>query len=63
MLEDHCSQADLRIVDLKGIYLKPLSEKQMTDLGDAALRAFHQLGEDLPEYCASLFAVVTKKYY
>lgn len=63
MLEDHCDQAGLRIVELKGLYLKPLSEKQMLELGDAVVRAFHLLGEDIPEYCASLMAIVTKKYY
>lgn len=63
MLEDHCDQAGLRIVELKGLYLKPLSEKQMLELGDAVVKAFHLLGEDIPEYCASLMAIVTKKYY
>lgn len=63
MLEEQCDQADLRIVDLKGLYLKPLSEQQMIELGDAAVRAFHMLGEDIPEYCASLFAIATKKHY
>lgn len=63
MLEDHCDQAGLRIVDLKGLYLKPLSEKQMMELGEAAIKAFHLLGEEIPEYCASLLAIATKKYY
>jgi 2-polyprenyl-3-methyl-5-hydroxy-6-metoxy-1,4-benzoquinol methylase len=63
MLEDHCTQAGLRILDLKGLYLKPLSEKQMLALGDAAIRAFHQLGEDVPEYCACLLAIATKAHY
>lgn len=63
LLEDHCDQAGLRIVDLKGLYLKPLSEAQMIELGDAVVRAFHFLGEDIPEYCASLLAIATKKHY
>lgn len=63
MLEDHCDQASLRIVELKGLYLKPLSEKQMIELGDEVVRAFHLLGEDIPEYCASLLAIATKKHY
>lgn len=63
MLEDHCTQAGLRTLDLKGLYLKPLSEKQMLALGDAAIRAFHQLGEDVPEYCACLLAIATKAHY
>jgi 2-polyprenyl-3-methyl-5-hydroxy-6-metoxy-1,4-benzoquinol methylase len=63
MMEDHCTQAGLRVLDLKGLYLKPLSEKQMLALGDAAIRAFHQLGEDVPEYCACLLAIATKAHY
>jgi len=63
MLEDHCDQACLRVVELKGLYLKPLSEKQMIELGDDVVNAFHLLGEDVPEYCASLLAIATKKHY
>lgn len=63
MLEDHCDEAGLRVVELKGLYLKPLAESQMIELGDAVVRAFHLLGEDIPEYCASLMAIVTKKHY
>jgi len=63
MLKDHCDLAGLKIVSLKGIYLKPLSETQMITLGDDAVRAFYSLGEEIPEYCASLLAIATKKYY
>lgn len=63
MLRDHCDQAGLKVLSMKGMYLKPLSEAQMIALGDAAVRAFYSLGEEIPEYCASLLAVATKKYY
>jgi len=63
MLADHCNQAGLKVLSMKGIYLKPLSEKQMIELGDKAVRAFYSLGEEIPEYCATLLAVATKKYY
>jgi 2-polyprenyl-3-methyl-5-hydroxy-6-metoxy-1,4-benzoquinol methylase len=63
MLTDHCIQAGLKVLAMKGMYLKPLSEVQMTGLGDDAVRAFYALGEDVPQYCASLLAVATKKYY
>jgi len=63
MLMDHCNQAGLKVLSMKGMYLKPLSEKQMIELGDKAVRAFYSLGEEIPEYCASLLAVATKKYY
>ena len=57
----HCYQAGLQVLSMKGIYLKPLSEKQMYDLGDAVIRAFHQLGEEIPEYCATIMAVAAKR--
>jgi 2-polyprenyl-3-methyl-5-hydroxy-6-metoxy-1,4-benzoquinol methylase len=63
MLTDHCNQSGLRVLTMKGIYLKPLSEKQMYELNDETLRAFYALGEDIPEYCATILAVATKKYY
>ena len=63
MLEDHCGQAGLRVVQMKGLYLKPLSERQMIELGDDVVRAFHLLGEDIPEYCACLLAIAAKKHY
>ena len=63
MLTDHCNQAGLRILAMKGIYLKPLSELQMTMLGEDVIRAFYKLGEEVPHLCAGLFAIATKKYY
>lgn len=63
MLTDHINSAGLRIEALKGIYLKPLAESQMFNLGMEAIKAFHLLGEDIPEYCATLFAVARKINY
>ena len=63
MLRDHCEQAGLKVLSMKGMYLKPLSETQMVALGDDVVRAFYELGEDIPQYCASLLAIATKKYY
>lgn len=63
MLTDHIEQAGLRLEVMKGIYLKPLAESQMIGLGMEAIKAFHLLGEDIPEYCASLFAVARKRHY
>ena len=63
MLRDHCEQADLKVLEMKGMYLKPLSEAQMIALGEDVVNAFYLLGEEIPEYCASLLAIATKKYY
>ena len=61
LLRDHCEQAGLKVMGMKGIYLKPLSEKQMVELGDEVIKAFHGLGEEIPEYCATIMAVATRK--
>lgn len=61
MLKDHCNKADLKITSMKGIYLKSFSEKQMNELSEDALKAFHMVGEDIPEYCATLLATAVKK--
>lgn len=63
MLTDHCNQAGLKVLSMKGMYLKPLSEVQMIKMGDEVVRAFYALGEDVPHLCASLLAITTKKYY
>lgn len=63
MLTEHIESCGLRVESMKGIFLKPLSESQMRDLGIDVIRTFHILGEDIPQYCANLFAVVRKKYY
>lgn len=63
LLREHLSNAGLKALEIKGIYLKPLSEAQMYALGDEATRAFYRLGEDVPQYCADLFAVAGKKFF
>ena len=63
MLKEHADKAGLKIVDIKGIYLKPLSEIQMSKLGMDIIKMFYYLGEDIPEYCAVLFATMSKKEY
>ena len=63
MMLEHIKEAGLKCSHMKGVYLKPLSESQMVALGEPAVQAFYSLGEDVPEYCANLFAVARKKYY
>lgn len=63
MLTEHCQQAGLKVLEMKGMYLKPLSEAQMIKLGDDVVRAFYALGENEPHLCASLLVIATKKYY
>lgn len=63
MMRDHCEQANLKVLDMKGMYLKPLSEGQMIALGDDVVNAFYLLGEEIPQYCASILAVATVRHY
>lgn len=61
MMEDHCIQAGLKVVAMKGIYLKPFPENMMIKFGLETVKAFYALGEDIPQYCACLFAVAEKQ--
>ena len=60
MMEEHCKQAGLEIVHMKGIYLKPLQEAKMYELGMDVVKAFYELGEDVPQYCAQLLVIARK---
>jgi 2-polyprenyl-3-methyl-5-hydroxy-6-metoxy-1,4-benzoquinol methylase len=61
MLTEHIEKANLKLETMKGIYLKPLAESQMMELGLDTVKAFYSLGEDVPHYCANLFAVAKKR--
>lgn len=61
MLEEHLELSNLELETIKGIYLKPLAEAQMVELGLDAVKAFYSLGEDVPQYCANLFVVAKRK--
>lgn len=51
-------QAGLRIVEMGGIFLKPLSNKQIQDhWTEEMIQGFYELGKDLPEYAAEIYAV------
>lgn len=39
MLKDHCIESGLRVISMKGIYLKPFSEKQMNELEENILKS------------------------
>lgn len=50
--------ARLRVIHLGGVFLKPLSNQQIQDTWDDALKeAFYELGMDFPRHAAELFAV------
>ena len=56
--ERELRNARLRVVHLGGVFLKPLSNQQIQDNWDDALKeAFYQLGAEFPHHAAELFAV------
>jgi 2-polyprenyl-3-methyl-5-hydroxy-6-metoxy-1,4-benzoquinol methylase len=56
--EQELRGARLRVVHLGGVFLKPLSNQQIqNDWDDALKEAFYQLGAEFPQNAAELFAV------
>jgi len=49
--------AGLRILQLRGCFLKPLSSVQMMDWSDDLLRAFLEVGDELEDYAWFLYAI------
>jgi trans-aconitate methyltransferase len=56
-LRNELLAAGLRIVELHGCFLKPLSSAQMTDWSDELLAAFLEIGDELEDYAWFLYAV------
>lgn len=50
--------AGLKIVEMGGVFLKPLSNQQIQDhWTDEMIKGFYELGKDFPENAAELYAV------
>ena len=60
-LREELVSAGLAVDGIGGILLKPLSHKQMESWDPQVVDALYEIGKDLPEYCSSLIAVVSKK--
>lgn len=52
--------AGLSPVHCQGILLKPLSNKQLRSWPEALVRAFYQVGLELPDYCGEIYACCTR---
>lgn len=54
--------AGMNIVEIGGVFLKPLSNQQIQDSwSDEMINAFYELGKDFAEFCAEIFAVCKLK--
>jgi len=49
--------AKLRVIELRGCFLKPLSSRQMSGWSDDLLEAFLKIGDELEDYAWFLYAV------
>lgn len=56
-LRHELQSAGLRVIEVRGCFLKPLSSAQMADWSDDMLRAFLHVGEELEDYSWFLYAV------
>jgi 2-polyprenyl-3-methyl-5-hydroxy-6-metoxy-1,4-benzoquinol methylase len=56
------SSADLKLLSLEGIYMKPITTVQIKqlDLGKDFLKALITIGKDYPELSVAMFAAATK---
>ena len=56
-LRHELTSAGLRLVELRGCFLKPLSSAQIADWSDQLLQAFLEIGDELEDYAWFIYAV------
>jgi 2-polyprenyl-3-methyl-5-hydroxy-6-metoxy-1,4-benzoquinol methylase len=57
LLREHLTLAGWTAEQVTGVFLKPLSNAQMTAFAPELLDAFFEVGRALPDFCAELYAV------
>lgn len=61
LLKAHVTAAGLNVIHLGGQMIKPLSNRQIeSQWSDELIKAFFDLGDDMPEYCSEIFMVAGK---
>ncbi|MFN4973372.1 MAG: class I SAM-dependent methyltransferase [Bacteroidota bacterium] len=61
LLKQHVTDAGLRVVHFGGQMIKPLSNRQIEEQwSDEQIKAFFDLGDDMPEYCSEIFLIAEK---
>jgi hypothetical protein len=56
-LRQELQRAALKLIELRGCFLKPLSSVQMADWNNTLLDAFLEIGDELEDYAWFLYAV------
>jgi 2-polyprenyl-3-methyl-5-hydroxy-6-metoxy-1,4-benzoquinol methylase len=57
LLTAHLRAAGLKVIELTGTFLKPLSNAQMLDWSPELIWGFFKLSDELPQYCTETYAV------
>ena len=55
LLVEHLSAARFRVLHSEGVFLKPLSNRQMENWDETLLSAFDRIGNELPDWCAEIY--------
>lgn len=58
-LFEHIHLAGMKVLHWEGILLKPLSNAQMRPWAEPLVRAFYELGRELPDFCGEIYACCT----
>ncbi len=62
LLKSHIASAGYHIIKYGGIMIKPVSNRQIeAEWSDELIDAFFKLGEDLPDLCSEIYAVISKE--
>lgn len=59
-LSSDVQSAGFSIIATEGIFLKPLSHKQMESWDSSVCDALYEIGKQLPDYCSSILLVAKK---
>lgn len=60
LFKEHIAQAGLKLIHFGGNMLKPISNRQIEEQwSDELIEACFALGDDYPQFCSEIFAIVT----
>jgi trans-aconitate methyltransferase len=57
MLFDELKECDFDVLHWEGIFLKPLPNDMMTSLDKRLIYGLYEIGKELPDYCAHIYAL------
>lgn len=60
-LFNELKECGYKVSHWEGIFLKPLPNVMMMNLDEKIIRGFYEIGKELPDYCAHIFATCEQK--